>query len=247
MRAFFHIILTQPLFNGLILLYEYVTFGDLGLAIIFLTIIIRVLLFPLFYKGFKNQALMQKLQPEITRLHEEHKHDKEKQTMALLELYKKHNLNPFASLILLILQIPILIALYRVFLSGFGPETLIGLYNFVPHPATIVKHFLGIIDLSQRNLVLVVLAAIAQYIQSVLTLPRGGGDQQNQAQQMAKTMVWLGPALTLLVLSSLPAAVGLYWLTSSLFSIGQQWYINKSIYGEPSNDSKDNIGANGVQ
>ncbi len=250
MVSLFDTILYYPLFNGLILLYNNAAFGDLGIAIILLTLAIRILLFPLFYYGFKNQTLMQQVQPEIARIQELHKHDKEKQATAMMEAYKKYNVNPFSSIILIFCQLPILIALYQVFLNGFGDEALVGLYGFVVNPGHLNTSLLGLIDLKEKSVILVMLASILQYYQGVLSLGKKRAETQNDpAQRMAKTMIWVGPVLTVLVLGSLPAAVGLYWLTSSAFSIGQQWYINKSIskdYGETTNDSKTDVGTDGV-
>ena len=245
----FHTYLYQPLFNGLIYLYNTVAFGDLGVAIILLTLVIRILLFPLFYKGFKNQTLMQKIQPEIALLQETHKHDKEKMATAMMEVYKRYNVNPFSSIILILLQLPILIALYQVFLNEFGDEALKDLYAFVASPGHLNATFLNLIDLKGKSILLVILAAICQYEQGVLSLGGKTATSKNEPhQQMAKTMIWIGPVLTVLVLGSLPAAVGLYWLTSSIFSIGQQWYINKEInnHGQTEGNSKTDVGAHGI-
>src|SRR3989344_8243509 len=122
MSAIFNTILYKPLFNLLVFLYQYITFEDLGTAIILLTVIIRFILFPLFYKSFKNQTLMQKIQPEIQRIQHEHKENREKQAQALLELYKTHKVNPFSGFLMILVQIPILIVLYQLFLKGFSLE-----------------------------------------------------------------------------------------------------------------------------
>ncbi len=218
MIAFFKLILYTPLLNSLIFLYNNVAFQDLGLAIILLTLIIRFILYPLFYKSFLNQTLMQKLQPKITQIQHEHKHDKEKQAQALMALYKEHKVNPFSSFLLLLIQLPILIALYHVFLNP---------------PAELSHMFLGLIDLSETSIIIVGLAAVAQYIQGKLSLPKTKPNEEvPQATKIAQQMVYVGPAITLLILWRLPAAIGLYWLVSSLFSLLQQIYINRKIARE---------------
>ncbi len=229
MSYLFNTFLYNPLFNGLILLYKYVTFEDLGLAIILLTIIIRFILYPLFYKSLKNQALLQKIQPEIEKIQQSHKNDKEKLATALLALYRERQVNPFSSFFLIFLQLPILIALYQVFLSGFSQEALQVVYKFVAAPQVIHNTLLGLIDLGGKSIVIVILAAAAQYLQSILALPKQSAASESPSAKMAKNMVYIGPVLTLLILGNLPAAVGLYWLTSSLFSVGQQWLINKAL------------------
>ncbi len=215
MIAFFKLILYTPLLNLLIFLYNNVAFQDLGVAIILLTLIIRFVLYPLFYKSFLNQTLMQKLQPVITKIQHEHKHDREKQAQALMALYKEHKVNPFSSFLLLLIQLPILIALYHVFLNT---------------PEGLSPTFLGLIDLSKTSILIVGLAAVAQYIQGKLTLPKiKPNEEVPQATKIAQQMVYIGPAITLVILWTLPAAIGLYWLISSLFSLAQQLYINRKI------------------
>jgi len=203
----------QFLSNVLIWLYNNLAFQDLGIAIILLTVIIRIILLPLFYKSFKNQALMQKLQPEIKRLQELHKNNKEKQVEETLTLYRRHKVNPFTSFLLILAQLPILIALYRLFLRDFP-----GLND----------HFLGLIDLKETSMIMVSLTAISQYLQGWLSLPRKSASiTDDSSQRVARQMVWLGPILSIVILINLPAALSLYWLTTTLFSAGQQFYLNK--------------------
>src|SRR3989344_1476389 len=229
MSGLFFKILYQPLFNGLVFLYNTVAWNDLGIAIILLTIVIRFVLFPLFYKSFKNQTILQKIHPEIQKIQHFHKDDKEKQAMALMELYRAHKVNPFSSILLVFAQLPVLIALYRVFMSGFGDKALEALYPFITNPGHLNAISLGLIDLGQKSIVIVALAAIAQYFQGVMSLPKVKDGEASSQQQIGRKMVYFGPVLTLVILGTLPSAVGLYWLASSLFSIVQQWYINKEI------------------
>lgn len=240
----FNILLTQPLFNALVFLYEYVTFQDLGLAIILLTIIIRIILFPLFYKSFRNQTLLQKLQPQIQKIQHDHKHDREKQAKAMLEMYRQHKVNPFSGFLLILAQLPILIALYKVFFAGLTQETLQNLYSFIPAPENLNNLFLGLINLSDQSIIVVAMAAVFQYLHGRLSLPKTKlGEELPQALKMTKQMVWMGPILTVVILFKMPAAVGLYWLTTSLFSLIQQVYINKRVYGEDQINNSGNIKA----
>lgn len=237
----FNTLFVQPLFNALVALYEYVAFQDLGVAIILLTIAIRVVLYPLFYKSFHNQAVIQKIGPEIKKIQHDHKDNKETQARALLGLYRAHKVNPFSSFLLIIVQLPILIALYKVFLSGISPDTLQNLYSFVTPPEQIGHLFINLIDLSKRSIIIVGLAAVFQYLHGRMALPKSDSDSDPApAAKMAKQMVWIAPILTIVILFNLPAAVGLYWMTTSLFSIFQQIYINKQVYGTGKRDnSKD--------
>lgn len=229
MSYLFNTYLYNPLLNGLIFLYDYTSFGDLGIAIILLTIIIRFIFYPLFYKSFKNQTLMQKIQPDIERVQREMKDNKEGQAKALMALYRDHKINPFSSFLLLFIQLPVLIALYQVFLNGFKGDLSAILYSFIPNPGTINPIFLGLIDLSQKSIIIVILAAVVQYWQGHLSLAKAGKDGESQTAQIGRKMVYIGPVLTVLILGNLPAAVGLYWLVSSLFSVGQQMVINRKL------------------
>lgn len=234
MIALYDLLLYNPLFNALIWLYTFVALKDLGVAIILLTILIRVVLFPLFYKGFKNQTIMQKLQPILRQVQLKHKDNKEEQARQMMALYREHKVSPFSSFFLILLQLPVLIALYQVFSSGFADAALSGLYAFVPNPGHIPPSFLGLLDLSQKSIVIVVLAAAFQYWQGRLSLPKTAltaEDKADPTTAMSRNMVVMGPIITILIFSSFPAAIGLYWLTSSAFSVLQQWYINKKVYG----------------
>ncbi len=231
MSSFFHLILTQPIFNALVALYKYVTFEDLGLAIIVLTIIIRFILYPLFYKAMRNQSLMQKIQPEIAKIQKEHKGDREQQATKMMALWKEHKVNPFLSFLLILVQLPILIVVYRVFVRGFTSETFKDLYPFLSAPETINSTSLSLIDLTAPNMIIVVLAVVATYFQSRMALPPvKPGETLSKSQQTSRRMVFLAPIITLIILPKLSAAIGLYWLTTSLFSIVQQRVINKRIH-----------------
>lgn len=232
MSQIFHEILFRPLFNSLIFLYNTVAFGDLGVAIIVLTIIIRLILYPLFWKSYKNQELMRRIQPAIKKIQHDHKGNRERQAQALLELYKQHKVNPFSGFFLILIQLPVLIALYRVFLSDFSQALTANLYGFIPPPAALSNVFLGLINLAEPNIIIVGLAAAAQYFQGKLTLPKtpSQGDV-SPAEKISKQMVFIGPLLTLIFLYTLPAAIGLYWLTTAIFSVIQQLLIIRSLKG----------------
>lgn len=226
----FNEILYRPLFNGLVFLYETVAGGNLGLAIILLTITIRFVLYPLFHFSTKSQLVMQKLKPEIDRIQKNHKHDKEAKAKALMALYKERNVNPFSGFFLLFLQLPILIALYQVFYYGFSDEALAMLYSFVPRPESINYDFFGLLNLQNKSTLMVGLAALAQFLQGYLALPkRTIGEEPSAQDRMGRQMAYLGPVITVAILYSMPSAVGLYWATTALFSVGQQYLIKRSL------------------
>jgi len=227
----FNLILYKPLFNILILLYQYLPGQDFGIAVILLTILIKVLFYPLGIKAIKSQKVLQGLQPKIQEIQKKYKGDKEKQTRAMMELYQKEKINPFSGCLPLLIQLPILIALYQVFRKGLVPEEMVNLYYFVPNPGQINPSFLGVINLSQPLLILAVLAGIFQFIQTKMGTPKTSRVEKKKGQMaqfsvmMQKQTLYFFPIFTFFILLRLPSAIGLYWIVTTLFSIGQQYFI----------------------
>ncbi|MEX2054106.1 MAG: YidC/Oxa1 family membrane protein insertase [Candidatus Colwellbacteria bacterium] len=235
MREFFTEAFYRPLFNALAWLYENVAFEDLGIAIILLTLAVRILLFPLFHKTAKHQRVTQNLQPEIKRIQKKHKEDKETQAQKIMELYSQHKINPLTPLIALIIQLPVIIILYRIFIHGFSGDALNLLYPSIDLPDIPSQTFLGLVDLTKSNVWIIGFAAVAQYIQGRLALAKASknkGEQMSKAEKVGKSMVIFMPILTVVILFTVPSAVGIYWCTTTLFSIGQQWLVNHSLNKE---------------
>ncbi len=229
----FNAVLYNPLFNILVIFYDSIALQDLGLAIIFLTILIRLLLFPIFHESLRQQKIQQALQPHIKKIQEKHKNNREDQTKAILNLYTEHKANPALPIILILLQLPVLIALFLIFKAGITAESLNSLYSFVPRPLTINHTFFNLLDLTKASLLLTVLAAIAQYFQSKLAIVKPKpGETQTDAERIGRSLVYVAPLITLAVLWTLPAAIGLYWITTTIFSAAQQVIINKGKHGE---------------
>ncbi len=248
MGHLFNLILVEPLLNILVFLYKTIALGDFGLAIIYLTILIRLLLFPVFSKSAIHQREMQKIQPKLKKVQEQHKNDRAKQAEAMMALYKEHKVNPLSSFFWLLIQIPVFIALYQVFSKSLTLDSLSGLYSFITPPASLDYSFLGLINLTKSNILIIGLAAIAQYFQGRLSLPKVDPSQTlSSAEKMSRSMVFLGPALTIFVLFNFPSALGLFWLTTSLFSIGQQFVINHRDHGKLDQLRTNNPPKDGVQ
>lgn len=218
----FNTIIYQPILQTLIFIYQKIAFNDLGLAIIILTLLLRLILFPIFHKGAKNQAQMASIQPEIKKIQQELKNNKEEQAKALMAIYKKHNFNPFSGILMLLVQLPIFFALFKIFSKEISQSVFNNTF------------FLGLVDLHKNNLTIALLASILQYWQGKLSIPtvQVTNDKANTSGSMAdfgKMMIYIGPAMTLVVLIKLPSALGLYWVVSTIFSVGQQIYINKKL------------------
>ena len=229
----FHTILYQPLFNALVVIYQYLPGRDFGIAVIVLTVLIRVALYPLMIKSLKSQKALSELQPKIQEIQQKYKDNKEQQSKEMMVLYKKEKINPFGGCLPFLLQLPILIALYRVFWKGLSPESMGFLYSFVPNPGAINPSFLGLINMAEPNLILAFVAGITQFFQTKMLLPqqkiaKEKTDQMGQfSNMMQKQMLYFFPILTVLILWRLPSAIGVYWIVTAVFSIGQQYLIFK--------------------
>ncbi|MBZ9578254.1 membrane protein insertase YidC [Patescibacteria group bacterium] len=226
----FNLILYKPLFNILILFYQYLPGQDFGIAIILLTILIRILFYPLGIKAIKSQKVLQELQPKIREIQKKYKDNKEKQTRAMMELYQKEKINPFSGCLPLLIQLPILIALYQVFRKGLVPGEMINLYYFVPKPGQINPTFLGIMNLGQPSLILAILAGIFQFIQTKMITPKVQEiKMEDRIGQFSKILqkqtLYVFPIFTFFILLKLPSAIGLYWIVTTTFSIIQQYFI----------------------
>lgn len=218
-------ILYRPLFNALIFLYNTIAFHDLGIAIIILTMIIRAALWPSQAKALRSQRDLQKLQPELQKIQKKIK-DKQKQTQATLEFYKTHKISPFSSCLPTLIQLPIIIALYQVFRHSMDGSSLDALYSFISRPETINSVSLGILDLSQPNkIILPILTGGLQFVQSWMMMRRTPQQSKDTASAISKQMMYVFPLVTVFIAMSLPAALPLYWIVTTLFAIIQQWYI----------------------
>lgn len=234
LSSLFNFLLYKPLFNLLILFYQYLPGKDLGVAIITLTLFIKFLLYPLTLQAIKIQKSAQGLQLKIKEIQNKYKDDKEKQASEVLALYKKENINPFTGLFVSFVQVPVLIALWLVFSGGFGADKMANLYSFVSDPGFINMNFLGILDLASPSAQLAFLAGISQFFQAkTMMVSSGRGEKQvSETKQdlskiMEKQMLYFFPFLSVIVLLKLPSVIALYWLTSSLFSVVQQKFVLK--------------------
>lgn len=227
----FQTLLVQPMFNLLVFLYDVLPGSDMGFAIIVLTIIIKLILWPFMNSSLKSQKALQELQPKVEELKEKHKDNKEALAKAMMELYQTEKVNPLSSCLPLLVQFPILIALYRVLLQGFDPSALGQLYAFVPNPGEINKFFLGFLDLSAASVWLAVIAGVFQFFQTRMLMTKRppkavqgtpGAKDETMMAAMNKSMMYFMPVVTVLIGASLPGGLTLYWVTITIVSIIQQ-------------------------
>ena len=192
--SFFDLVIVQPIFNLLIALYSVIPGGDFGIAIIIFTIIVRFALYPLVKRQLHQVKAMRKLQPELKVIKKNTKGNKQLESVQMLELYKKHGVNPFRSIIILLIQLPIFIGLYNVIQiftmhrNQVGKFTYDFLENIAPikhlieHPDQFNEKLLGLVDLTKAGITntgfdvfliaLAVLSAVTQYIMSKQTMPQ---------------------------------------------------------------------------
>jgi len=233
--SIFHTILYQPLFNLFVGLYNFLPGHDVGLVIIVVTVLLRLVVYPLTSSSIKAQRSLQELQPKLEALKKQYASEQQKLAQATMELYRNNKVNPFASCLPLLIQLPILIALYWVMRDGLASTNLSGsLYPFVSNPGVINPISFGFFNLSKPNVILAILAGVAQFLQAK-TMNRqvppkeagAGGKDENMMVIMNKQMLYMMPIMTVLIGFSLPAGLTLYWFWSTLLMALQQYYLSK--------------------
>ena len=214
-------------------MYNIIPWHDFGLAIIILTILIRLIFYPLNQKSIVSQKAINVFQPQIKEIQNKFKDDKVKQSQALMELYKQKGVNPASGCLPLLIQLPILIALYRVFLDGLNPKSLSSLYYFISRPEVINPWFLGLIDLSKSNVWMALIAGVLTFFQSKMMSPSQAKNSNTKdfATMFSRQMVYMMPIVTVIIAWKLPAGLALYWIVITLFGIMQQYLINKKKNG----------------
>jgi YidC/Oxa1 family membrane protein insertase len=223
MLHLYHEAIYRPILNLLVYLYNVVPGHDIGVVIILVTLLIRVVLAPFMHKSLKGQKAMTAMQPKLNELRQKYKDDKEGQAKAMMELYKEHKINPLSSCLPVLIQLPILIALYQVFAKALHGN-LDGLYGFVANPGVLNPKFLGVIDLSQPNIIFAILAGVAQWWQSRMMMPKQAGADAT-AKAMNVQMTYILPLVSVFIAWRLPAGLPLYWIVTTLFAVAQQYYI----------------------
>ena len=204
----------------------------MGIAVILLTIIVKFILFPLTQRSINTQLKMKDLEQKINQI-KESTPDKAEQSKKTFALYKENKVNPFSSCLLILVQLPIIVALYSVFIYGFGAMHA-GAYPFIHTPAQFNLNFLGLIDLGQKSLLLAIIAGIAQFFQGYLaqgrqSKPTGTDMKSEFARSMQTQMLYILPLVVIYPAYRFSAAVALYWITSNIFTVGQELYTRHKI------------------
>lgn len=238
MVGLFNAIIYHPIYNALAFLIGIIPGGDVGLAIITITILVRLILFPLSLSAIKSQIAMREAEPALKEIREKYKDQKDEVAKRTMEIFKERRINPFASFLLLFIQLPIVIGLYAVLRGeahavSFDPSIL---YPFVHAPAQASLLFLGFLDLTGKSIVLALLVAATQYLYARLLAPAkpaspspegGRSFQEDLSQSMQLQMRYVFPLILGVVSYAASSAIALYFLTSNVFSVLQELVVQK--------------------
>lgn len=235
--AFFHSVFYNPIYNILVALVALIPGSDVGIAIILLTILIRLVLLPFSLSAARTQRAMKSLEPKLKALKELHKGDKEKEATETLALYKEAKVNPFGSILIAFIQIPILLALYWVFTyEPFPSLNLARLYSFTPIPHAVSLHFLGIVSVASKSLFLAVCAGLTQLLQAHMTLSGtmkpAEGTQGDFQKVIGMQLKYVFPFLIGIISYTTSGAVALYFITTNLVGSLQEWYVGQKLSKE---------------
>ena len=219
-------ILYRPLFNAVVFLYNVLPGNDFGLAIIALTAVIRILFFPLSIKTVRSQKELNQLNPKMQEIKQRLKGDSSAQSAEIMKLYKDHNVNPLAGCLPLLIQLPILIALYQAFIAGLKPENLSMLYAFVVNPGAINEISFGFMNITSKIPLLAIIAGAAQFAQAWVSKAQNqGAGVSKEMKALNSQMLYFFPVMIIIIGWNLPAGLVLYWITTTVFSILEQVYI----------------------
>ncbi len=234
-----HTFFFDPIYNALVFFIDVMPGGDVGLAIIATVVVVKLVLLPISIKAVQTQKAMRDIDPKLRAIKEQYKDNREEQAKAMMSIYKEAKINPFASIFVLFLQIPIVIALYYSVYSGGGvplPNINIELlYSFIKAPVELTMNFLGIVDITGRSIVLAALAGITQYIQVKLVMPKPP-ERDPEAKPSMKDEVmrnmhvqmrFVMPVLVAVIAYTISAAIALYFLVSNIVTIAQEIYVRK--------------------
>lgn len=239
MAFLFHNFFYAPLYNGLIFFIGVIPFHNVGLAVILFTCIVKILIFPLSQQSIKTQFEMKRIEPEINEIKLKYKDDKKTQAEKTMALYKERGINPFSGVLLTLIQLPILIALYWVFLNGGLPnidQTTI--YSFTKIPDIINMNFFGI-SVADKSIIFALFVAVAQFLQMQVTMPKTKKKEVKEGEKASFTdelsrsmglqMKYVMPVIMFFIAKSFPLVVSLYLITSSIFAIGQELYVRRKV------------------
>lgn len=240
MLELFRGVVYEPIYNALAFLVGVVPGGDVGVAIIVVTILVRLLLFPLSLSAIRTQMTMREIDPKMKKLRKDLKENKEELAKQTMALFKEYKINPFASFLLILIQLPIIIGLYLVLVDeskalSFAPQFL---YSFIDPPAAVSLSFLGLVDLTGKSIILALIVAATQFVFAKLMTPPKPAEtsekptlEEDIQKSMSVQMKYVFPVLMGVVAYAASASIALYFVVSNTFSIGQELFV-RHVYGK---------------
>lgn len=234
----FQSLIIKPIYNVFIYLIGSMPHGDVGLAIIVLTLIIRAIFYPAFAASIRTQLGMQAVQSDIDEINKKYKNDPQEKAQRTMALFKEHRIRPFSSFLALIIQLPIFFALYYAFFREGLPKVAEHLlYPFVSVPAVVDMNFFGLANLGvAHNIPLTILVAVLQWgvmwlsVARLKSAPKSSSPERDAAQRtQQQLMLYFFPTMMAAICYSLPAAVGLYFAVTNIVSLGQEWLIRHQL------------------
>lgn len=236
LRKIFRTIFYQPIYNVLVFLISIAPFSDLGLAIILLTLVIRLILLIPSQRAIVSQRRMQELQPKLEEVKKKYSGNQERVAQETMALWKQHKVNPFGSCLPTLIQFPVLIALYYVIRSGLNPDNAFMVYAPLKNIDLLHLHtmFLGILELTVPNkFVLPLVIGLLQFFQMRLAIKKSpkkdSPAKESEMETASRTMMYIMPVMIAMFTASVPAGVGLYWGISTTFGIVQQVIANQNV------------------
>src|SRR3989344_1220676 len=233
MSFLYHTFFFDPLYNALVLLFTILPWADAGIIVVLLTILVRLVIFPLSKKAVLTQVKMAEIAPELAKIKEQYKDKPEEQARKTLALYREKGVNPFSGILVIIIQLPIIFALYQIFLH-FPEVNAELLYSFVEVPPSINTTFLGLLDITAKSSILAFLAAVSTFLQFKISMkeqkaPTGNSFGDNLTRSMQTQMKYFFPVIVFFISYSISGVIALYWLTTNLFSIAQELFVRRKI------------------
>ncbi|MEK7194660.1 MAG: YidC/Oxa1 family membrane protein insertase [Patescibacteria group bacterium] len=228
MGAIFNEVLLRPIFNLLVFLYSALG-NDFGLAIIAATILVRVVVSPLSIKTTRSQQALAKLNPQVEEIRKKIT-DPAAQSQAIMRLYKEHKVSPLSGCLPLLIQLPIIIALYKALLAGFKPESASLLYGFINNPGTINPISFGFLNVTSPNHILAFVAGAFQWVQAKVAMStQQQATPSGVAGALNNQMLYLFPLMLVVISWNLAAGITVYFIASAIVAVIEQWLVRRAL------------------
>lgn len=235
--SIWHNFFFDPVYNTLVYFIDILPSADVGLAVILSVVVLKVLLLPLSIKASRTQIALQAVQEELKKVQEKYKNSREDLSKHILEIYRREKINPLTLFLKLVIELPLIIALFLTVRALPDIQTDI-LYTFVKNPELVNMHFFGIIDMTGRNMGLALLAGITSYFQMKYMLPQKKDRKKDAkpdfkedfADSMRFSMLYVMPVMMVFIGYTFTAVLALYFTVSNIVTLAIEWYIKSKIH-----------------